>query len=97
MRRALGVTEVPGGDDRDRDKTWPMSIPLTQTCPQCEADMELLTTDDEGEIVVYECPDCGFQVEDRVADDESDNDHEPGAPPLDGEDELEMSEPDDAS
>jgi len=32
-----------------------------------------------------------------VADDEPDDDHESGAPPLDGEDELEMSEPDDAS
>ena len=76
---------------------WPMSIPLTQPCPQCEADMELLTTDDDGEIVVYECPDCGFQVENQVADDEPDDDHESDAPALDSEDELETSDPDDAS
>ncbi len=74
-----------------------MSIPLTQPCPQCEADMELLTADDDGEIVVYECPDCGFQVENRVEDDEPDDDQESAAPPHDDEDESETSEPDDAS
>ena len=75
----------------------PMSIPLTQTCPQCEADMELLTTDDDGEIVVYECADCGYQVENRIADDEQEDDQEPDAPPLDAEGELKTFEPDDAS
>jgi Zn ribbon nucleic-acid-binding protein len=51
-----------------------MSIPLTRTCPQCDAEMELLTADDDGEIVLYECPDCGFQSEHRVEADERDRD-----------------------
>ncbi len=51
-----------------------MPIPLTQPCPQCEADMELLTTADDGDIVVYECPDCGCQVENEVKDDVAEDD-----------------------
>jgi Zn ribbon nucleic-acid-binding protein len=51
-----------------------MSIPLTQICPQCDSDMELLTADDDGEIVLYECPDCGFQSEHRIDADERDRD-----------------------
>jgi Zn ribbon nucleic-acid-binding protein len=86
----------PAETNRTGARCDPMSIPLTQICPQCEADMELLTADDDGEIVVYECPDCGFQVENRVGEDESDDDQEPDAP-LDVEEELETFEPDDAS
>lgn len=75
----------------------PMPIPLTQTCPQCEADMELLTTADDGEVVVYECPDCGCQVEQRVEDAEPDDDQDSPEPPPDDEDALEGFEPGDAS
>lgn len=28
--------------------------------------MELITSDDVGEILVYECPECGYQEETRV-------------------------------
>lgn len=50
-----------------------MTIPVTKACPHCEGEMELLTADDTGEIAVYECPDCGSQVEHRVdqSDEES--------------------------
>jgi Zn ribbon nucleic-acid-binding protein len=47
-----------------------MPIPLTQPCPQCEGELELVTTDDAGEVVVYECPDCGYQLESPVETDE---------------------------
>jgi hypothetical protein len=58
--------------------------------------MELLTTADDGEVVVYECPDCGCQVENRVEDDEAEGDqHSNELPPDD--DALEALEPDDAS
>jgi len=50
-----------------------MPIPLTHPCPQCEADMELMTTADDGDVGVYECPECGYQVENEVADDEIDD------------------------
>ncbi|HYM90881.1 MAG TPA: hypothetical protein VEW91_04525 [bacterium] len=50
-----------------------MTIPLTKACPQCEGEMELLTADDTGEVVVYECPDCGYQVENRVDDSEEES------------------------
>jgi uncharacterized Zn finger protein len=50
-----------------------MSIPLTLPCPQCETEMELVTADESGETVVYECPDCGYQVESPVDDDEVEN------------------------
>jgi Zn ribbon nucleic-acid-binding protein len=45
-----------------------MSLPLTMPCPQCGADMELLMEDVSGQVVVYECTDCGFQAEERVED-----------------------------
>jgi Zn ribbon nucleic-acid-binding protein len=76
-----------------------MHIPLTQPCPQCEADMELITTDDDGEIVVYECPDCGFQAEHQVtaeaADDDPGQDGD-GAPDDAGRPDPEAAEEDDA-
>ena len=43
-----------------------MSIPLTKSCPECQGEMELITADDVGEILIYECPDCGHQQETRV-------------------------------
>ena len=43
-----------------------MSIPLTKSCPECQAEMELITADDVGEIFIYECPECGHQDETRV-------------------------------
>ena len=43
-----------------------MSIPFTKPCPECEEDMELVTADEVGEILVYECPECGYQEETRV-------------------------------
>jgi Zn ribbon nucleic-acid-binding protein len=49
-----------------------MAIPLTRACPQCEGEMELLTTDDDGEVLLYECADCGYQVE-MPADGEEDS------------------------
>jgi hypothetical protein len=95
-KAGISQTEVPGEMNRTGARCDPMSIPLTQPCPQCEADMELLTTDDDGEVVVYECPDCGFQVENRVEEDEPDDDQESDIP-LDADEELETFEPDDAS
>lgn len=71
-----------------------MSIPMTRSCPQCEAEMELLTADDDGEIVVYECPDCGSQIEARVHDDEPEDDQDSGTPPDPGEAEFDVPEPD---
>jgi hypothetical protein len=60
--------------------------------------MELLTADDDGEIVVYECPDCGSQIEAAVHPDEPEGaDQEPGAPPDADEIRFEDLEPDDAS
>ena len=71
-----------------------MSIPLTQPCPQCEGEMELVTTDDAGEVVVYECPDCGYQVETPVEadEDESQGRPQPADEPLEGEDEDAVAE-----
>ncbi len=43
-----------------------MGIPLTKACPECQEEMELITSDDVGEILVYECPECGYQEETRV-------------------------------
>ncbi len=71
-----------------------MSIPMTRSCPQCEAEMELLTADDDGEIVVYECPDCGSQIETRVHEDEAEEDQESRTPPVADEAEFEEFEPD---
>lgn len=53
-------------------------VPLTRTCPECQEDMELITADDVGEILVYECPECGYQEEIRV-------EHEDDVPPEDDE------------
>jgi DNA-directed RNA polymerase subunit M/transcription elongation factor TFIIS len=61
---------------RHRSETLIMSIPLTQSCPECDGEMELVTTDDEGEIVVYECPDCGFQSEQRVEAEDREQDRD---------------------
>jgi Zn ribbon nucleic-acid-binding protein len=55
-----------------------MAIPLTLSCPECDGDMELVTTDDEGEIVVYECPDCGFQSEQRIEAEDREQDRDAG-------------------
>ncbi len=51
-----------------------MSIPFTKPCPECEQDMELVTADDVGEIVVYECPECGYQEETRIDREDDDLD-----------------------
>jgi hypothetical protein len=59
--------------------------------------MELLTADDDGEIVVYECPDCGSQIETPVHDDESEDDQDSAPPPDADEAEFEILEPDDPS
>ena len=59
--------------------------------------MELLTADDDGEIVVYECPDCGSQIETPVHDDEPEDDQDSAPPPGVEDAELEAFEPDDAS
>ncbi len=60
--------------------------------------MELLTADDDGEIVVYECPDCGSQIEAAVHQDEPEGtDQESGTPPDVEEVPFEDLEPDDAS
>ncbi|MBM3450868.1 MAG: hypothetical protein FJX78_07815 [Armatimonadetes bacterium] len=62
-----------------------MSLPLTMPCPQCGADMELLIEDVSGQVVVYECTDCGYQAEERVEDSLEDlpsgdeEDDEPGS------------------
>ncbi len=71
-----------------------MSIPMTRSCPQCEAEMELLTADDDGEIVVYECPDCGSQIEAPVHEDETEEDQGSRTPPGADEAEFEAFEPD---
>jgi Zn ribbon nucleic-acid-binding protein len=47
-----------------------MPIPLTKTCPECEQEMELITSDVVGEVLVYECAECGYQEEIRVERDE---------------------------
>jgi len=39
--------------------------------------MELITADDAGEILVYECPECGYQEETRVPADDADDLDEP--------------------
>jgi hypothetical protein len=59
--------------------------------------MELLTAADDGEVVVYECPDCGCQVENRVEDEGAgDDQNAPELPPGD-EDTLEAFDPEDPS
>lgn len=39
-----------------------MELPLTETCPQCGADMEPRKTARRGRTI-YECPECGYQME----------------------------------
>ena len=39
-----------------------MELPLTEPCPQCGADMEPRKTARRGRTI-YECPDCGHQME----------------------------------
>jgi len=54
--------------------------------------MELLTADEGGEVVIYECPECGYQIEAPVEseDEEPEDRQEP-----EGEDEIpaELLEP----
>ena len=54
--------------------------------------MELLTADEGGEVVIYECPECGYQVETPV--ESEDDEHEDRQEP-EGEDEIpaELLEP----
>jgi hypothetical protein len=56
--------------------------------------MELLTADDDGEIVVYECPDCGSQIETPVHEDYAEEDPDPPTPPGTDDAEFEAFEPD---
>ncbi len=72
-----------------------MPIPLTKTCPECQEEMELVTADDVGEILVYECPECGYQDETRIETEEEPEDFRfPPADLLrDDETELEQLEP----
>ncbi|HKV46002.1 MAG TPA: hypothetical protein VJT32_15220 [bacterium] len=75
-----------------------MAIPLTRPCLECEAEMELITVDDGGEIVIYECPECGHQVELRVDDeaDEAEGGQADGAQETEEDHAiLELLEPDD--
>lgn len=71
-----------------------MAIPLTKTCPECQEEMELITADDVGEILVYECPECGYQEETRVEANEEPEDRPLPAPVdfLDESDEIEPGE-----
>ena len=48
-----------------------MGIPLTKACPECQDEMELITSDEVGEILVYECPECGYQEETRVENEDA--------------------------
>ncbi len=76
-----------------------MAIPLTKACPECQEEMELITADVVGEILVYECPECGYQAETRVeSEEESDDAVFPGPADLLDEDDTEPDqlEPDDA-
>lgn len=50
------------------------AIPLTRVCPECQEEMELITTDDVGEVLVYECPECGSQEETRIENETEDDD-----------------------
>ena len=55
------------------------AIPLTRVCPECQEEMELITADEVGEVLVYECPECGSQEETRI---ENETDEEgPGLAP----------------
>jgi DNA-directed RNA polymerase subunit M/transcription elongation factor TFIIS len=73
-----------------------MAIPLTKPCPECQEEMELITADDVGEVVVYECPECGYQEETRVERDELDEPHFPDPADLpddEGDVEVDQLEP----
>lgn len=59
-------------DRSRRDDT--REIPLTRVCPECQEEMELITTDDVGEVLVYECPECGSQEEIRIENETEDDD-----------------------
>jgi|GEM_PF-1047426 len=50
------------------------AIPLTRVCPECQEEMELITADDVGEVLVYECPECGSQEETRIESEDEDGD-----------------------
>ena len=50
------------------------AIPLTRVCPECQEEMELITADDVGEVLVYECPECGSQEETRIESETEDDD-----------------------
>jgi rubredoxin len=71
--KQLGV--MSGSSHRDDAR----AIPLTRVCPECQEEMELITADDVGEVLVYECPECGSQEETRIESDAEDDD---AAPPL---------------
>jgi len=43
--------------------------------------MELITADDVGEVLVYECPECGSQQETRIEKDTDDEDAGPALAP----------------
>ncbi len=76
-----------------------MAIPLTKICPECQEEMELITADDGGEVVVYECPECGYQEETHVEREDEDLDELqfPGEGPDDEDDAgVDQLEPDDA-
>jgi transcription elongation factor Elf1 len=57
------------------------AIPLTRVCPECQEEMELITADDGGEILVYECPECGSQEETRIENETEDEDAAPALGP----------------
>lgn len=58
-------------DRHRRDDT--REIPLTRVCPECQEEMELITADDVGEVLVYECPECGSQEEIRIENESEDD------------------------
>ena len=68
-------------DRHRRDDT--REIPLTRVCPECQEEMELITADDIGEVLVYECPECGSQEEIHI---ENESDDDETAPTLPGPD-----------
>lgn len=49
-----------------------MEMPFTKNCPECQEEMELITADEVGEVLVYECPECGYQEETRVEREDGD-------------------------
>ncbi|HTD47446.1 MAG TPA: hypothetical protein VK881_09285 [bacterium] len=58
--------------------------------------MELLTADEGGEVVIYECPECGYQIEAPVeSEDEEPEDRQEPEGDEKGEDEIpaELLEP----